>query len=94
MFAPDTEITISAVIGGITTPAAEAVFITVDEVPETVFSLPEGSLVEAEAFSGIAAELVQVNGNDVEADAFDDDVVLAVEDVGDWFDSGYRFVVE
>ncbi len=90
----DTEISIAAVVDGITTPAAEAVVITVAEEPETVFSLPAGSRVEAEAFSGIAAELVQVNGNDVEEEAFDSDVVLAVDgDWGDWFDSGYRFVV-
>ena len=90
----DTEISIAAVVDGITTPAAEAVVITVAEEPETVFSLPAGSRVEDEAFSGIAAELVQVNGNDVEEEAFDSDVVLAVDgDWGDWFDSGYRFVV-
>ena len=90
----DTEIRISAVVDGITTPATEAVSIAVGTEPETVFSLPAGASVEAEAFSGIAAELVQVNGNDVEEDAFDDEVVLAVdEDCGDWFDSGYRFVI-
>lgn len=90
----DTEINIAAVVDGITTPATESVVITVAEEPETVFSLPAGSRVEAEAFSGIAAELVLVNGSDVESGAFDSGVVLAVDwDWGDWVDSGYRFVV-
>lgn len=91
--AEDTEISIAAVVDGITTPATEAMSITVAEEPETVFSLPAGSRVEAEAFSGIAAELVQVNGNDVAPGAFDEGVVLAVGEIGDWFESGYRFVV-
>ena len=86
--AEDTEISIAAVVDGITTPATEAVSITVAEEPETVFSLPAGSRVEAEAFSGIAAELVQVNGNDVAPGAFDEGVVLAVGEIGDWFESG------
>ena len=86
--AEDTEISIAAVVDGITTPATEAVSITVAEEPETVFSLPAGSRVEAEAFSGIAAELVQVNGKDVAPGAFDEGVVLAVGEIGDWFESG------
>ncbi len=91
--AEDMEISITAVVDGITTPAASPTIISVAEEPVAVFSLPAGTSVEAEAFSGIAAELIQVNGNDVAAGAFDEGVVLAVGEIGDWFDSGYRFVV-
>lgn len=73
--------------------ASNSVTITVEAEPETVFSLPAGSRVESEAFSGIAAQLIQINGNEVEPGAFDEGVVLAVDEIGTWFDSGYRFVV-
>ena len=89
----DVEMQVSAIIDGITTPCTEATTITVADEPESAFSLPTGASVESEAFAGIGAELVQIHDNQVAEGAFDPDVVLAVDAVDDWFDSGYLFVV-
>ena len=60
----------------------------------SAFSLPAGAQIGFEAFAGINAELITVNGNTVVPGAFDPDVVLAVDEAEDWFNSGYSFVVK
>lgn len=88
----DVSLRFAAVIDGKTTPETEPMTIAMGTLPESVFSLPAGSLIAYEAFTGIAAELIRVNGNSIAPGAFDPDVVLAVDEAGNWFDSGYRFV--
>ena len=89
----NTEISISAVIDGRTTPETGPIQITAADTPENTLRLPAGASVGFEAFSGIAAEFIQIHDNQVAAGSFDPDAVLAVDAAGDWFGSGYQFVV-
>ena len=91
--AEDAEFTISGIVDGIETPATETMIVTVDESPQNVLTLPAGSRIEEDAFTGIAAECAVVQGNEIAAGAFDDNMILIVDEIGDWFNSGYRFVV-
>lgn len=88
-----TEFTVSGVIDGIETPATGTMTITVDESPQNVLTLPMGSRIEEDSFAGIAAECAVVQENEIAAGAFDNDMILIVDEVGDWFYSGYRFVL-
>ena len=82
-----------AVMDGRTTPESAPVTIRVEAAPGSVFALPAGARIEYESFIGTGAELILVTDNEIVPGAFETDVILAVEEAGDWFGSGYSFVV-
>ena len=89
----DTTVAFAGIIDGVTTPFGDAVSITIQNTPETVFILPAGSRIERGAFTGIQARLIKIHGNDIQPGAFDPETILAVDEIGDWFGKGYSFVV-
>ena len=89
----DTALSFAAVIDGMTTLVTATVQITAARLPATPANLPPLSVIELEVSAEIAVKWIAVHGSDIVPGAFDEDVVLMMDEVGNWLSNGYRFVI-